>query len=60
VLGALGLEFEGPPLKLTIAQGRTELEIPGIRLGNNIILLKKIDTDIAAYLTVSGMKVMVW
>jgi hypothetical protein len=45
---------------LTIAQGRTELEIPGIRLGNNIILLKKIDTDIAAYLTVSGMKVMVW
>ena len=60
VLGALGLEFEGPPLKLTIAQGRTELEIPGIRLGNNIILLKKIDTDIAAYLTVSGMKVMAW
>jgi hypothetical protein len=60
VLGALGLEFEGPPLKITIARGRTELEIPGIRLGNNIILLKKIDKDIAAYLAVSGMKVMTW
>jgi hypothetical protein len=60
VLGALGLEFEGPPLKMTIAQGRTELEIPGIRLGNNIILLKKIDKDITAYLAVSGMKVMAW
>jgi hypothetical protein len=60
VLKALGLEFEGPPLKMTIAQGRTELEIPGIRLGNNIILLKKIDKDIAAYLAVSGMKVMAW
>jgi hypothetical protein len=60
VLGALGLEFEGPPLKMTIARGRTELEIPGIRLGNNIILLKKVDKDIAAYLAASGMKVMVW
>ena len=45
---------------MTIAQGRTELEIPGIRLGNNIILLKKIDKDITAYLAVSGMKVMAW
>ncbi len=60
VLDALGLEFEGPPLKMTIAKGRTELEIPGIRLGNNIILLKKVDKDIAAYLAASGMKVMVW
>jgi nucleoid-associated protein YgaU len=60
VLDALGLEFEGPPLKMTIAKGRTELEIPGIRLGNNIILLKKIDKDIASYLAASGMKVMAW
>jgi hypothetical protein len=60
VLGALGLEFEGPPLKMTIAQGRTELEIPGIRLGNNIILLKKIDKDIASYLAASGLKVLLW
>ena len=60
VLDALGMEFEGPPLKMMIAKGRTELEIPGIRLGNNVILLKKIDKDIAAYLAVSGMKVMVW
>jgi hypothetical protein len=60
VLKALGLEFEGPPLKMTVAQGRTELEIPGIRLGNNILLLKKIDKDIAAYLTASGMRVMAW
>jgi nucleoid-associated protein YgaU len=60
VLDALGLEFEGPPLKMTIAKGRTELEIPGIRLGNNIIILKKVDKDIAAYLAASGMMVMVW
>lgn len=60
VLKALGLEFEGPPLKMTIAQGRTELEIPGIRLGDNIILLKTIDKDITAYLAASGMKVMAW
>jgi hypothetical protein len=60
VLKALGMEFEGPPLKMIIAQGRTELEIPGIRLGNNIILLKTIDKDITAFLAASGMKVMAW
>ena len=60
VFKALGLEFEGPPLKMTIAKGRTELEIPGIRLGNNIILLKKVDKDITSYLAASGVKVMLW
>jgi len=60
VFKALGLEFEGPPLKMTIAKGRTELEIPGIRLGNNIILLKKVDKDITSYLAASGVKVLLW
>ncbi len=60
VLRAIGLEFEGPPLKVAIAHGRTELEIPGLRMGNNVILLKRIDNDIASYLAASGIKVMVW
>ena len=60
VLKKIGLEFEGPPLKMTVAQGRTELEIPGLQLGGNIILLKNIDKDITAYLAASGMKVLAW
>lgn len=60
VLKAAGLEFGGPPLRMSIAQGRTELEIPGLRIGNNVLLLKKIDRDIVSYLAASGIKVMVW
>ncbi|MGD0210538.1 MAG: LysM peptidoglycan-binding domain-containing protein [Desulfomonilia bacterium] len=60
VLRKIGLEFEGPPLKMTVAQGRTELEIPGLQLGGNVILLKNIDKDITAYIAASGMKVLAW
>ncbi|HVN71432.1 MAG TPA: LysM peptidoglycan-binding domain-containing protein, partial [Desulfomonilia bacterium] len=60
VLKAIGLEFEKPPLKMIVAQGRTELEIPGLSLGSHVILLRKIDKDISAYLAASGRKVLAW
>lgn len=60
VLDALGQEFDGPPVKLTVAQGRTELEVPGLRLGNQIILLQRVNRKILSYLSASGLKVITW
>jgi len=60
VLKAIGLEFEGPPLKMAVARGRTELELPGLSLGENILLLKRVDKDIATYMAASGLKVLLW
>lgn len=60
VLAILGLEFEGPPIRLTVAKGRTELEIPGIRIGTTVILLKKVDPEIQNYLASEGLKLLAW
>ncbi|MCU0575535.1 MAG: LysM peptidoglycan-binding domain-containing protein [Desulfobacterota bacterium] len=60
VLDALGQDFEGPPLKITVAKDRSELEVPGIRIGNRIILIKRVEREIQNYLAASGMKLFVW
>lgn len=60
VLDILGQDFDGPPVKIAVARGRAELEIPGIRMGNSMILLKKVDQEILKYLAASGMKLFAW
>jgi hypothetical protein len=60
VLDALGQDFEGPPLKITVDKDRSELEVPGIRIGNRIILIKRVEREIQNYLAASGMKLFVW
>lgn len=60
VLGILGIDFDGPPVRITVARGRTELEIPGIRVGSSMILMKKVDQVILEYLADSGMNLLAW
>ncbi|MEN6476279.1 MAG: LysM peptidoglycan-binding domain-containing protein [Syntrophaceae bacterium] len=60
VLDGLSIAVEGPPVKLVIAQGRTEIDVPGIRIGKTIILESMIDRDIARYLEGLGWELMVW
>jgi len=60
VLDGLSLEVEGPPVKLTIARGRTEVDVPGVRIGRTIILEAMIDRDIAHFLEGLGWELIVW
>ncbi|HOA43970.1 MAG TPA: LysM peptidoglycan-binding domain-containing protein [Deltaproteobacteria bacterium] len=60
VLAVLGMDFEGPPVKIVVARGRTELEIPGIRIGDSIILKKKVDQEVEGYLAASGLTLLLW
>jgi len=60
VLDGLSITVEGPPVKLAIARGRTEIDVPGIRIGKTIILESMIDRDIARYLEGLGWELMVW
>jgi len=60
VLMKLGLKPDGPPVKMTVAAGRTELEVPAFRVGNYCILKASIDRGIAAYLASTGMEVLIW
>lgn len=56
MLAVLGMDFEGPPVKkIVVARGRTELEIPGIRIGDSIILKKKVDQEVEGYLAASRL-----
>ncbi|OQC25705.1 MAG: hypothetical protein BWX71_01637 [Deltaproteobacteria bacterium ADurb.Bin072] len=43
-----------------MARGRTELEIPGIRIGDSIILKKKVDQEVEGYLAASGLTLLLW
>jgi hypothetical protein len=60
VLEILGQDFEGPPVKITVAQGRTELEVPGLRFSDTIILLHPVDREIQDYLLAQGMRIIAW
>ncbi len=60
VLEILGQDFEGPPVKFTVAKGRTELEVPGMRFSDTIILLHPVDREIQDYLHAQGMRIMAW
>lgn len=60
VLKDLHVNGEGPPVRFIVAQGRTEIDLPGMQVGKNIILEKAIDRDIARYLTATGVDVLVW
>lgn len=60
VLRALKIEMQGPPYKITVAAGRTELDLPGIQVGKTIILEKALDRDIINYVTSTGKDVLLW
>ncbi len=60
VLDTLGIERQGPPVKTEVAAKRTELELPAVKVGEVVVLLSALDTDIARYLASTGMKIAVW
>jgi len=60
VLDGIYVDVAGSPVKITVSKNRTELELPGIRVGNSIILEKGIDADLCRYLAASGLGVFVW
>ncbi len=60
VLDTLGVKRQGPPVKTEVAAKRTELELPAVRVGDVVVLLSALDTDIARYLASTGMKIAVW
>ncbi len=60
VLDTLGIERQGPPIKTEVAAKRTELELPAVKVGEVVVLLSALDTDIARYLASTGMKIAVW
>lgn len=60
IIDAVELQHSGPPLKISVAEKRAEIEVPGIRAGKYIILEKNIDKDIIKYLTSTGAQVLIW
>ncbi len=60
VLGAIEIASEGPPVRITVGQGRSELELPALKVGDNIILERIVDRDIANYLVSEGKHILAW
>ena len=60
VLKAVGVKVDGPPVKVVVAQGRTELEIPALQVEKHIIVTRPIDHGIATYIASGGMDVLIW
>lgn len=60
ILKALDIEIEGPPVKVVVAERRTELELPALKVRDAIILKRSIDRDIGAYLASQGKQVLMW
>jgi len=60
VLEALSLRKQGPPVRIVVAKGRVELDLPAVQVGDTTILERPVDKDIVKFLTSTGMKVMVW
>ena len=60
VLKAVGVDFQGPPVKIQVASGRTEIDLDALRVGQVLILKRAVDQDIARFLSASGMDVLIW
>jgi len=60
LLKTLGMDIQGPPVKIEVNAGRTDIEVPGFKVGKRIILKKAIDKDIALYLASTGLDVLIW
>jgi hypothetical protein len=60
VLKAVGLKVDGPPVKVIVAQGRTELEVPALQVEKHLIVTRPIDHGIATYIASGGMDVLIW
>lgn len=60
VLAGLGFTLEGPPVRLKVAQGKAELEIPAVKTGATMILLSRIDQVIQQYIASLGYRLIVW
>jgi len=60
VLGALEIGIDGPPVRVVVAERRTELELPALKVNDAIILKRSIDRDIGAYLASQGKQVLMW
>lgn len=60
VLAALRIPVAGPPLRITIAADRAELDLPARQIGNIVVLDRAIDSDIARYVASLGKDVLIW
>lgn len=60
VLKAVGTSAGVSPVKIAVAPGRTELELPAMQVGRHLILKRAIDPGIEAYIASTGMDVLVW
>lgn len=60
VLNAVGVSPEGPPIRMAVVRQRTELELPALKVGSNLILERAIDRDIANYLVSQGNHILAW
>ncbi|MCE5275065.1 MAG: LysM peptidoglycan-binding domain-containing protein [Syntrophaceae bacterium] len=60
VLKAIGTSAGVSPVKIAVAPGRTELELPAMQVGRHLILKRAIDPGIEAYIASTGVDVLVW
>lgn len=60
VLKAIGTSAGVSPVKIAVAPGRTELELPAMQVGRHLILKRAIDPAIEAYIASTGVDVLVW
>jgi hypothetical protein len=60
VLDAVGVDKNGPPVRIVVAKGRAELDLPAVQAGDTTILEHQVDKDLVKYLTSSGVKAVVW
>jgi hypothetical protein len=60
VLEALNLKRMGPPVRIVIAKGRAELDLPAVQVGEMTILEHQVDRDIVKYLNSTGVNAIVW
>lgn len=60
VLRSVGVAFEGPPVRFTVAKGRGTIEIPALRIGSTLVVIKKINPEIQGYVASLGMRVLLW
>ncbi len=60
ILKLAGIGFAGPPVRIELPNGKTSVDIPGMRVGGTIVLSRPIDRDITRYIASTGADILVW